>query len=97
MFGFKVICWALLFIFKLLTAFKKRQGQGKGRFYIFERFYIEDFILSKILYQGKGRFYIFRFYIIQNRKNLILPEQASHVGICIVYNAQRGNRIVLLY
>jgi hypothetical protein len=46
MFGFKVICWALLFIFKLLTAFKTRQGQGKGRFYIFERFYIEDFILS---------------------------------------------------
>jgi hypothetical protein len=37
--------------------------------------------------EGKNIF--LRFYIIQSRKNLILPEQASHVGICIVYNAQR--------
>ena len=37
----------------------------------------------------EGNIIFVRFYIIQNRKNLILPEQASHVGICIVYNAQR--------
>jgi hypothetical protein len=37
----------------------------------------------------EGSNIFFRFYIIQSPKNHILPEQASHVGICIVYNAQR--------
>jgi hypothetical protein len=32
----------------------------------------------------EGNNIFLRFYIIQSRKNLILPEQASHVGICIV-------------
>jgi hypothetical protein len=37
----------------------------------------------------EGNNIFLRFYIIQSRKNLVLPGQASHVGICIVYNAQR--------
>ena len=37
----------------------------------------------------EGNNIFLRFYIIQSRKNLILPGQASHVGICIVYKAQR--------
>jgi hypothetical protein len=41
----------------------------------------------------EGNNIFLRFYIIQSRKNLILPEQASHVGICIVYNVRvKSNR-----